>query len=177
MKQQRYENENPIVYKTEDVDISNRINSSIVKEHLENVTDLCDLYHEEDVINQDEIFDLVRYLKDPEYAYTLESLKIIEKKNIHINHEDKTIKVYFTPTIPNCSLVKTVGLTIATKLLYGISPDYKMNLYIFPGSHNTEHDINKQINDKERVAAAMENKVVFKTIKPSIKEYYPDIHF
>jgi hypothetical protein len=28
---------------------------------------------------------------------------------------------------------------------------------IFPGSHSSEHAVNKQLNDKERVAAALEN--------------------
>ena len=30
-------------------------------------------------------------------------------------------------------------------------------MYITPGSHNTEESLNRQINDKERVAAAIEN--------------------
>jgi len=30
-------------------------------------------------------------------------------------------------------------------------------IYIKEGAHTTEEEINKQINDKERVAAAMEN--------------------
>ncbi|EGW07169.1 UPF0195 protein FAM96A [Cricetulus griseus] len=32
-----------------------------------------------------------------------------------------------------------------------------LEIYISEGTHSTEEDINKQINDKERVAAAMEN--------------------
>lgn len=33
----------------------------------------------------------------------------------------------------------------------------KVRVYVTPGTHVNEHDINKQINDKERVAAAIEN--------------------
>ncbi|XP_036295403.1 cytosolic iron-sulfur assembly component 2A isoform X3 [Pipistrellus kuhlii] len=33
----------------------------------------------------------------------------------------------------------------------------ELEIYISEGTHSTEEDINKQINDKERVAAAMEN--------------------
>ncbi|XP_065797032.1 death-associated protein kinase 2-like isoform X1 [Muntiacus reevesi] len=40
--------------------------------------------------------------------------------------------------------------------------DLKLEIYISEGTHSTEEDINKQINDKERVAAAMEN--------PSLRE-------
>lgn len=34
---------------------------------------------------------------------------------------------------------------------------FQLEIYISEGTHSTEEDINKQINDKERVAAAMEN--------------------
>jgi len=34
---------------------------------------------------------------------------------------------------------------------------YKLDIVITPGSHNTEENVNRQINDKERIAAAMEN--------------------
>ncbi|KAJ8925285.1 hypothetical protein NQ315_009113 [Exocentrus adspersus] len=33
----------------------------------------------------------------------------------------------------------------------------KLDIFIKAGAHTTEHEINKQINDKERIAAAMEN--------------------
>lgn len=33
----------------------------------------------------------------------------------------------------------------------------QLDIFISEGTHSTEEDINKQINDKERVAAAMEN--------------------
>ncbi|KAJ8977486.1 hypothetical protein NQ317_001769 [Molorchus minor] len=38
----------------------------------------------------------------------------------------------------------------------------KLDIYIKDGAHTIEHEINKQINDKERIAAAMEN--------PNLKE-------
>lgn len=33
----------------------------------------------------------------------------------------------------------------------------KSRVYITPGTHNTEDSLNRQINDKERVSAALEN--------------------
>ena len=33
----------------------------------------------------------------------------------------------------------------------------KSRVFIAPGTHNTEESLNRQINDKERVAAALEN--------------------
>ena len=34
---------------------------------------------------------------------------------------------------------------------------FKVSVNIFPGSHNSEEAVNRQLNDKERVAAALEN--------------------
>ena len=33
----------------------------------------------------------------------------------------------------------------------------QVDIYITPGAHSTEAAVNKQLNDKERVAAALEN--------------------
>ncbi|CRG98001.1 conserved Plasmodium protein, unknown function [Plasmodium gallinaceum] len=173
----KLENDNPVLYNSNDNESKETINESIIKENLYNTTDLCDLYYEEDKINEDEIFDLLRDIKDPEYSYTLENLKIIEKKNIHINHEEKNITIYFTPTIPNCSLATLIGLMISIKLQFSLSNNFKTNIYIYPGSHNSEHSINKQLNDKERIAAAIENSHLFNVIKNSITYNYPVINF
>ncbi|SBT74666.1 conserved Plasmodium protein, unknown function [Plasmodium malariae] len=171
------ENENPVLYNSNEEERYIFLNEQTIKESLYNVSDLCDLNYEEDKINVDDIFDLLRDIKDPEYSYTLENLKIIEKKNIHINLEEKMITVYFTPTIPNCSLATLIGLMISIKLQYSLSNNFKTNIYIYPGSHNSEHSINKQLNDKERIAAAIENSHLFNVIKNSITYNYPVINF
>jgi hypothetical protein len=36
-------------------------------------------------------------------------------------------------------------------------PELKTAIFIEPGKHMQETDLNKQLNDKERVAAALEN--------------------
>jgi len=36
-------------------------------------------------------------------------------------------------------------------------PYFKVDVTVSPGSHSSEIAINKQLNDKERVAAALEN--------------------
>jgi hypothetical protein len=50
-----------------------------------------------------------------------------------------------------------IGLTIKVKLLNTVSSKYKIDVLIEPGKHYTEDAINKQLNDKERVYAAMES--------------------
>uniref|UniRef100_A0A672FYH2 Cytosolic iron-sulfur assembly component 2A n=1 Tax=Salarias fasciatus TaxID=181472 RepID=A0A672FYH2_SALFA len=49
------------------------------------------------------------------------------------------------------------GLCLQVKLQRCLPFKHKLEIYISEGTHSTEEDINKQINDKERVAAAMEN--------------------
>ena len=44
----------------------------------------------------------------------------------------------------------------------------KLDILVKEGTHNTEQDINKQINDKERVAAAMENPNLRETVDQCI---------
>ncbi|CAD2092966.1 conserved Plasmodium protein, unknown function [Plasmodium vinckei lentum] len=171
------ENENPILYNTNTDEKKDTINEQAIKDNIYHSSDLCDLHYEENEISVDEIFDLLKDIKDPEYSYTLENLKIIEKKNISINREEKTVTVYFTPTIPNCSLATLIGLMINIKLQFSLPNIFKTNIYVYPGSHNSEHSINKQLNDKERIAAAIENTHLFNVIKSSITYNHPVINF
>ena len=65
--------------------------------------------------------------------------------------------VQFTPTIPHCSMATLIGLSIRVKLMRSLPQRFKINVKVTPGTHSTENEINKQLNDKERVAAALEN--------------------
>lgn len=50
-----------------------------------------------------------------------------------------------------------IGLCIRVKLLRVLPPRFKVDVCLAPGSHDSEAAVNKQLNDKERVAAALEN--------------------
>jgi hypothetical protein len=50
-----------------------------------------------------------------------------------------------------------IGLSIRVQLLRSLPARYKVDVAISPGSHASESAINKQLADKERVAAALEN--------------------
>jgi hypothetical protein len=50
-----------------------------------------------------------------------------------------------------------IGLSIRAKLLYTLPSRYKVGVNIIEGAHIQENQINKQLNDKERVTAALEN--------------------
>ena len=57
----------------------------------------------------------------------------------------------------HCSLATLIGLCVRVQLLRALPPRFKVDVFVSPGSHASEHAVNKQLNDKERVAAALEN--------------------
>lgn len=54
-------------------------------------------------------------------------------------------------------MAQMIGLMLKVKLMRFLPKIMKIKVFVTPGSHVNELDINKQINDKERVAAAVEN--------------------
>ena len=75
------------------------------------------------------------------------------------------MEILYTPTIPHCSMAQIIGLMIKVKLMSNLPRTMKVAVRITPGSHVKELDINKQINDKERVAAATENPNILNIIR------------
>ena len=107
----------------------------------------------------EEIYNFLRSIRDPEHPHTLEQLAVVYDGCVCIEHlpgRRVRIDVQFCPTVPHCSLATIIGLCIRVKLLR-FFPHAKIDIAITPGRHQTEHEINRQINDKERVAAALEN--------------------
>lgn len=108
-------------------------------------------------IDQLEIFDHLRDIKDPEHPYSLEELKVITEDAIEVDDSNSYVRVTFTPTVEHCSMATIIGLCLRVKLMRSLPSRYKVDIRIAPGSHATEAAVNKQLNDKERVAAALEN--------------------
>ena len=80
------------------------------------------------------------------------------------------IRVQFTPTVPHCSLATLIGLCLRVKLERTLQRNFKLDIFVNEGTHSIEGDVNKQINDKERVAAAMENPNLREMVEECIKE-------
>lgn len=110
-----------------------------------------------DAIDKREIFDLIRDINDPEHPLTLENLHVVNENDITVDDEQNTVKVMFTPTIPHCSMATLIGLAIHVQLLRTLPPRFKITVEIASGAHQSEHAVNKQLADKERIAAALEN--------------------
>nr|CAD7202440.1 unnamed protein product [Timema douglasi]CAD7414263.1 unnamed protein product [Timema poppensis] len=136
------QNINPKLYKKSD---ERQVNE---KEKDESVVDEFD---------SREVFDLIREINDPEHPLTLEQLNVVEENLIMVDNEHNTITVQFTPTIPHCSMASLIGLAIRVQLLRVLPSRFKVNVRLTPGTHASEREVNKQLADKERVAAALEN--------------------
>ncbi|XP_073412474.1 cytosolic iron-sulfur assembly component 2B [Dendrobates tinctorius] len=110
-----------------------------------------------DKIDDREIFDLIRSINDPEHPLSLEELNVVEEVRVQADDSGSAVSVAFTPTIPHCSMATLIGLSIKVKLLRSLPERFKVDVHITPGTHASEHAVNKQLADKERVAAALEN--------------------
>ena len=140
--------------------------------------------------------DLIRDIKDPEHPHTLEELSVVSEDHITVHHcaagrgrrkksgaesqkekeeeeeeeEELWIKIEFTPTVPHCSLATLIGLCLRVKLERSLQVRFKLDIVVSEGTHSIEGDVNKQINDKERVAAAMENPNLREIVEECIRE-------
>jgi metal-sulfur cluster biosynthetic enzyme len=111
-------------------------------------------------VSRSEVFELIRDIKDPEHEYTLEALKVVRRRQIEVRTTEQEtchVVIEFTPTVPHCTLATTIGLCIREKLRRDLQIPAKVQIRVTPGRHSIEAEINKQVNDKERVVAALEN--------------------
>jgi len=115
-----------------------------------------------------EVFDLIRHINDPEHPLTLEQLNVARFENVTVNSEQSYIQICFTPTIPHCSMATLIGLCIRVKLLRSLPSRFKVDIKVTPGTHASESAVNKQLNDKERVAAALENAQLLEVVNKCI---------
>ncbi|PBC31059.1 hypothetical protein APICC_02545 [Apis cerana cerana] len=115
-----------------------------------------------------EIFDMIRNINDPEHPLTLEELNVVEQNLIEIDNKANIVHVKFTPTIPHCSMATLIGLSIRVQLLRVLPSRFKVSVEITPGTHISETAVNKQLADKERVAAALENNHLLEVINQCV---------
>lgn len=77
------------------------------------------------------------------------------------------VTIEFTPTVPHCSMAAVIGLSIEAKMREsgllkkkGHDSYYKLVVRCKEDAHATAKEISKQLGDKERVAAALENESI-----------------
>ncbi|KAI0691012.1 FAM96B protein [Cytidiella melzeri] len=126
-----------------------------------------DASDEVEQIDQDEIFELIRSISDPEHrSMSLEQLAVVSAPQITLDSKvPGRVTVEFTPTVPHCGMSTFIGLSIRVRLLRSLPERFKIDIRVKPGSHQSEQALNKQLNDKERVAAALENPALLEVLE------------
>ncbi len=114
------------------------------------------------------IFEIIRDIKDPEHPNSLEELQIVSKNDIKITeiNDDEVlckfniplpcIEITIAPTVPHCSMAGIIGICVLSELQKFIDK-YWIKLLIKEDSHVNREALNKQLSDKDRVMAALEN--------------------
>lgn len=134
-----------------------------------------DEYEQEEPIDEQEIFDLISTISDPEHPLTLAQLAVVNLEDIHITHgankytDISEVLIKITPTITHCSLATLIGLGIRVRLQRCLPPRFRIRILIKEGTHQSENQVNKQLNDKERVAAACENDQLLSVISQMLQ--------
>jgi metal-sulfur cluster biosynthetic enzyme len=139
--------------------------------------DASDSDAEEEPIDEQEIYDLVATMSDPEHPITLGSLAVVSLPDISIkptmpNRPDsnlQTVTVLVTPTIQHCSLATVIGLGVRVRLEESLPARFRVDVRIKEGTHSTAEEVNKQLADKERVAAALWNPTLQSFIKKMLE--------
>lgn len=117
--------------------------------------------------------DLISTISDPEHPLSLGSLAVVNLADVHISpppgtptskDELITVLVEITPTITHCSLATVIGLGVRVRLEQALPARYRVDVRIKAGTHSQDEQVNKQLADKERVAAALENATLLKVL-------------
>jgi metal-sulfur cluster biosynthetic enzyme len=128
--------------------------------------------------------DLIAPISDPEHPLSLESLGVVKLQDVHlISPPDLTnpaalsrVLVELTPTVSHCSLATVIGLGVRVRLEQALPPSYRVEVKIKKDTHGQAEEVNKQLADKERVAAALENANLMNILRNMMKpclEWYP----
>merc|ERR1711939_862531 len=128
-------------------------------------------------IDEQEIYDLIAPISDPEHPLSLESLGVVKLQDVHlVSPPDLTnpaalsrVLVELTPTVTHCSLATVIGLGVRVRLEQALPPSYRVEVKIKEGTHSQADEVNKQLADKERVAAALENDNLMGILKKMMK--------
>nr|UXY87211.1 protein AE7-like 1 [Cryptomonas sp.] len=128
------------------------------------------------------IYLCLKEIKDPEYPYYLYNLNVlhIEGNVIEISNTDQIlfISIFIIPTYNLCSMTSVIGLSVENTLLH--SSVFKILFSFFPidwgwnfcinipsDMHVSGLNVTKQLNDRERISAAIENSSIRNVIKSS----------
>lgn len=97
---------------------------------------------------------------------------MVNLPDIHIKplaRDLQNVLVEITPTITHCSLATVIGLGVRVRLEQALPPRFRVDVRIKEGTHSTGEQVNKQLGDKERVAAALENVQLMRVLRKMLE--------
>lgn len=130
------------------------------------------------------VFELIRDIRDPEHPYSLEQLGVVSWRDISVGviGPDGTVpdaglpiryvRVVFKPTIPHCSMAAIIGLCIKAQVSRFVKGHF-VQVHIADGAHVNFKALNKQLDDKDRVQAAMENDALLDVMRECVPDAWP----
>lgn len=117
--------------------------------------------------------DLIATISDPEHPLTLGELAVINLPHIQVTDDPSALTsrvlVELTPTVNHCSLATVIGLGVRVRLEQALPPRFRLDVRIREGTHSTGDQVNKQLNDKERVASALENETLMGVVRKMLE--------
>ena len=153
MQKSRFSMENP----NPEFDLISEPSSPIDEMTLEQLAAMTGQQRYE-ALTVDEIYSLLKDIRDPEHPeLSLAQLRVVKRDQITVDDARGSVHVLYTPTIPTCSVAVLIGLTLLRKLQLCVPKRFKVSVKIAEGKHVQEKQVNRQLADKERVVAAMEN--------------------
>mmetsp|Transcript_27193 Transcript_27193/g.48077 ORF Transcript_27193/g.48077 Transcript_27193/m.48077 type:complete len:394 (+) Transcript_27193:78-1259(+) len=151
------ENPNPTVFKS----LNQHYNYTKAEAHLKQGKKL----------DSGVVYALIRNITDPEHPLTLEQLGVVRPEHVDVYTTDTNhtrVKVQVTPTVPHCSVASLIGLSVILQLKRKLWSGVKLHVQLAAGSHDSEESINKQLLDKERIEAALENPDLLRAVEASL---------
>jgi metal-sulfur cluster biosynthetic enzyme len=99
---------------------------------------------EPEPIDEQEIYDLIASMSDPEHPISLGSLAVISLPDISIKptipnrptSNLQTVTVLLTPTIQHCSLATVIGLGVRVRLEESLPARFRVDVRIKEGTHS-----------------------------------------
>lgn len=116
-------------------------------------------------------------MSDPEHPLSLESLGVVKLEDVHLSQFSdqyspitlSDVLVELTPTVKHCSLATVIGLGVRVRLEQALPPRYRVEVKIKKDTHAQAEEVSKQLADKERVAAALENENLLSILKKMMR--------
>jgi len=123
------------------------------------------------------MWDLTPLTRSHPDPLSLESLGVVKLQDVHLlSPNDLTnpaalsrVLVELTPTVSHCSLATVIGLGVRVRLEQALPPSYRVEVKIKKNTHSQADEVNKQLADKERVAAALENENLMSILRTMMK--------